>query len=406
MINMKKQVLENGLTVFYFPKKGFSKTFAILATNYGAVDSIFSTNEGDFETPQGVAHFLEHKMFEQKDGTNALGLFSKTGASPNAFTSQTMTAYHFECTSNYKENMKILLDFVANPYFTDENVDKEQGIIGQEIKMVEDTPNWVAFVNIFKALYHNHPIKESIIGTVESISEIDKEILYLCHKTFYNASNMVLCIAGDIDLEWTVKTANEMYPKPQVSLKSRDYKTEPASVCKPEIMVNMEVAMPLFIIGFKDNTGSKNLLKHQLIADITSEYIFGKGSKLYSKLYNDGLIDRSFSAGYTKFPEGGTFLVSGASKNPELVYEIVKNAFANLIIDEKVLENIIKTTIGSNVYSLDSFDDLCINQLESHFNGGDFSETFKILKQIKSEDIATFIAQISKHSAISMVKPN
>lgn len=406
MINMQKKVLENGLTVCFFPKKGFTKTYAILATNYGAVDSIFSTSDGDFETPQGVAHYLEHKLFDQADGTNALGLFGETGASPNAFTSQTMTAYYFECTDNFEKNLEILINFVANPYFTTESVEKEQGIIGQEIKMVEDSPNWVCFVNLFEALYHNHPIKESIIGSVESIAKIDADMLYMCHKVFYNASNMVLCVAGDVDFDFVTKTAEELYPKPSVTLKSRDYKTEPEDVAKNEICMNMEVSMPLFMLGFKENEIPSNPIKHEIVANVSAEYLLGKSSKLYSELYSRDLINRSFGGEYTRFPNGGAFIISGQSKNPELVREIIENAMKNIEIDKDLFTNILRANIGKKVRMIDNFDDLCINQVDAFFSGGNLADFNQILQEIKPTDIENYIKSIIKHSSLSMIKPN
>ncbi|MFI3115474.1 MAG: pitrilysin family protein [Clostridia bacterium] len=406
MINMKKKVLDNGLTVCFFPKKGFTKSYAILATNYGAVDSIFTTNEGNFETPQGVAHYLEHKMFDQEDGTNALGLFGETGASPNAFTSQTMTAYYFECTDKFDKNLEILLKFVGNPYFTPESVEKEQGIIGQEIKMVEDNPNWMCFVNLFEAMYHNHPIKESIIGTVESIAKIDSEMLYLCHKVFYNASNMVLCVAGDEDFDYIVQTAQRLYPKPSVSLKSRDYRNEPESVVKAEISVKMEVSLPIFMLGFKENEFLGTNMENEVLASIALKYLLGKSSELYSKLYNDDLINRGFSGEYTKFPCGGAIIMSGQSKNPELVREIITNSMKNIKVNEHKLKNIIRLYTGTKIRMLDNFDDLCINQVDAFFNDGNVMDFQDALKKITPDIVEKYIKNMVNNISLSMIKPN
>ena len=166
---MEMRTLDNGLRVCYLPKEGFSKTFAILATDFGSVDASFTFEGKRYDTPAGVAHFLEHKMFEDKDG-NALQKFARTGASPNAFTSHTMTAYHFSCTDRFAENLEILLKFVFTPYFTEENVAKERGIIGQEIGMMDDTPGWQAMVGLYEGLYREHPVRVSIAGSVESIA--------------------------------------------------------------------------------------------------------------------------------------------------------------------------------------------------------------------------------------------
>ncbi len=401
---MQKNVLNNGLTVCYFEKKGYMKKYAILATNYGSVDSIFTTNEGEFETPQGVAHFLEHKLFEQKDGTNALELFAKTGASPNAFTSQEMTAYYFECTDKFEENFKILLDYVSNPYFTDENVEKEQGIIGQEIRMVEDTPNWVCYVNMFEALYHNHPIKESIIGSIESISKITKETLYLCQKTFYNANNMVLCVAGDLDMDFVLKTAEEMYPKPEVTLISRDYKEEPSHVKMEIISKEMEVSQPLFRLGFKDNNAD-GTLDREVLGQIASNLFAGKTSELYEKLYNKGLINRSFHGNYQSFPAGGVLEFSGESSDPLLVSKIIKEELDNLNISDEELEITKNTFFGEIISAGDDFDSLCIIQVSAHFKGAKYDDFEKIYRKISKEDIYNFLSEIKENNALSIIKP-
>ena len=182
-MEMEHTVLENGLHIYYIPKQGFSKTFAMLATNFGAVDRTFTMDGVTYDTPAGVAHFLEHKMFEDADG-NALQKFGQTGASPNAFTSYAMTAYYFSCTDAFEKNLDILFRFVFTPYFTEENVQKEKGIIAQEINMMEDTPSWKTYVGVFEGMYHVHPVNTSIAGSVQSIAEITPEILFLCHKAF------------------------------------------------------------------------------------------------------------------------------------------------------------------------------------------------------------------------------
>ena len=197
---MISHTCSNGLKICVFPKPGFRRSYAMLAVNYGSIDISFQTGEGIYTSPLGVAHFLEHKDFEQPDGGNALSVFAKTGASPNAFTSKTMTAYHFSGTEKFMHNLEILLDFVTTPYFTDENVAKEQGIIGQEISMVNDRPVWRVYENLMSALYSVHPAKDSIIGTVDSIGRITRDVLFKCYNTFYVPSNMTLCVAGDVSV--------------------------------------------------------------------------------------------------------------------------------------------------------------------------------------------------------------
>ncbi|MBQ8975055.1 MAG: insulinase family protein, partial [Oscillospiraceae bacterium] len=186
--------LPNGLTVNVISKPGFSKAYAFFATHYGGADRRFKLGGKWIDTPEGVAHYLEHKMFDTKDG-NALSMLSSNGASPNAFTSSDITAYHFQCTEKFYDNLRLLLSFVSIPYFTQESVDKERGIIGQEIHMTQDDPNSELYYNLMKCLYRENPIRYSVAGTVESIAEITPQVLYDCHKVFYNPSNMVLCVA-------------------------------------------------------------------------------------------------------------------------------------------------------------------------------------------------------------------
>lgn len=223
---MFHQVLDNGLNVFVFPKPEFQKKYAFFATNYGGMDLRFQLDGTWHDTPAGVAHYLEHKMFDTREG-NALQQLTANGASPNAFTSNAITGYYFESTEHFEENLRTLLSFVSVPYFTRESVEKERGIIGQEIGMIEDDPNWTVFVNLLGALYEHHPIRTSVAGTVESISHITEETLYACHKAFYDPANMVLCAAGDLDPQAVCRLAREVLPAPAPSQKRTTVRRSP-----------------------------------------------------------------------------------------------------------------------------------------------------------------------------------
>ncbi|MCX7614766.1 MAG: insulinase family protein, partial [Clostridiales bacterium] len=301
--------LSNGLSIYFFPKKNFNKSFAVFATNYGSVDSKFVLNNQTIQSPGGVAHFLEHKLFDQKDG-NAMNKFAALGSSPNAFTSHTMTAYHFESTDRFDENLNILLDFVSNPYFTKESVDKEQGIIGQEIGMVEDTPGWRSFNLLFEALFENHTVRNSIIGTVKSISEITPDVLYSCHKAFYSPSNMVLVVAGDQSMDQIASAAERITKKDNLEIAERIYGDEKSTAACPKKEMRMALSMPMVLAGFKTvpPEPSKDRYKDELLGELAAEYLLGTSSKLYSKLYSDGLINRSFEAGYSQFPKAAVFM--------------------------------------------------------------------------------------------------
>ena len=276
---MYHQVLDNGLHIFVVPKPGFQKSYAFFATNYGGMDMKFKLDGQDMDTPAGVAHYLEHKMFDTKEG-NALQELAANGASPNAFTSNAITGYYFESTEKFEENLRILLSFVSIPYFTKESVDKEQGIIGQEIGMIEDDPDWVVFMDLMQALYEKHPVRVSVAGSAESISHITAETLYACHKAFYDPSNMVLCVAGDVDPEKICQAAREILPeRPGAPVARGDYGAqEPAEVCQPMIQREMEVSVPLFQLGFKGEAApeGEGALRQQLLGELACEALLGQ----------------------------------------------------------------------------------------------------------------------------------
>ena len=219
---MYSRVLDNGLHVFVFPKPDFQKSYAFFAANYGGMDMRFRLEGKEYDTPAGVAHYLEHKMFDTQEG-NALQDLAANGASPNAFTSSAITGYYFESTDKFEENLKILLSFVSVPWFTQESVDKERGIIGQEIGMIEDNPDWRVYTNLMAGLYASHPVRVSVAGSVESISHITPDTLYACHRAFYVPCNMALCVAGNVDPEQVCRLAREVLPKAPGSAAGRDY---------------------------------------------------------------------------------------------------------------------------------------------------------------------------------------
>jgi len=409
---MQHTVLENGLNIYVFPKKGYHKYFAMYAADYGSVDSHFSIDGKEYKMPAGIAHFLEHKMFEQKD-QNALQKFAATGASPNAFTSQTMTAYHFECTDEFEKNLRILLTFVTDPYFTDENIEKEQGIIGQEIAMMDDEPSWIADIGMFESLYQNHPIRESIAGSKQSIAKINREMLTLCHETFYHPSNMALCIAGDVDIKSVRNIAEEITVKKPFSHKvERHYGEEPEKTGPSSKKQIMQVSMPIFMLGFKDDdfaNGSERF-RRTLVADLAAQYLFGPSSELFLKLYGENILNRDFEAGYESFPNGGVLIAGGESKDPEMVLRetmLKVSEIESRGIDQELFERLKKSSIGMHMRVLDSFDELCRQQICAHFYGDQFVNFLKIYDNICANDVLWFIMNTIrlKNSAISVVAP-
>ncbi|MDD4716349.1 MAG: pitrilysin family protein, partial [Oscillospiraceae bacterium] len=285
---------DNGPQIFVSLRPGYAKAFALFAVRYGGNDLQYQWDKKWKILPAGTAHFLEHKLFDTKDG-GADQLLATQGALSNAFTTPFMTAYYFECTENFEQSLKILLQFVSEPYFTKENVAKEQGIIGQEIQMGADNPELRAYYNLLNCLYLSHPIKDRVIGTVESIREITPELLYDCHEAFYNPSNMVLCVAGDVSPDTVEKMVLETLHPAGGKAPIRNYGPAEAPVsASPRQEETMEVSAPLFYIGWKQPLSEADPLEEQLTGELACELLFGSSSPLYARLYADGLIDHDF----------------------------------------------------------------------------------------------------------------
>ena len=291
--------MENGLRIRVLPKKGFSGYYAVFATDYGGTYRRFTLDGTLHDTPAGVAHYLEHKMFDLPDGDNALTLLSQNGADPNAFTSSDVTCYYFHCTREFEANLRMLLHFVSTPYFTEETVQKEQGIIGQEIHMGEDNPNTANYYSLLKMLYRSHPIRDKVIGTVESIAEISAETLYACHRAFYTPSNMVLCVAGDVDPDRIADIAEEELPQECRPVPQPDFgEAEDLLPTEARRVLQMPVATTQFLIGAKLNPAPKGeeLFRQQLTASLAMRLLAGPSSPYYNRLYAEGLLNRNFDA--------------------------------------------------------------------------------------------------------------
>ena len=342
--------LDNGLTVMIIPKPGVQKKYMIWGTNYGSNDNEFIVPGEEEKTtvPNGVAHFLEHKMFEQENGTNSLDVLTALGVDANAYTTNDHTAYLFECTDNFYEAMDELMDYVQHPYFTDENVEKEKGIIGQEIMMYDDYPEWRVYLNAMEAMYHNNPIKIDIVGTIETISKIDKEILYKCYETFYNPSNMAMVICGDFEPEKLIEEVKKrLIDKKSNGKIERIFQEEPEEIVKEKIEQKLEVSQPLYTIGIKDkmdnieNSNKTDIVKKHIAIEILLNIIMGRSSKLYKELYNEGLIYSGASLDYEFSKTYAHILIAGQSTEPEKLYNKFKARVKELIengIDENDFE--------------------------------------------------------------------
>ncbi len=407
-----QEQLPNGLRIYLAPKQGFSKMYAFFATDYGSIDTKFVLDGKPYVSPDGVAHYLEHKMFDMPDG-NALQKMSATGASPNAFTSYNMTAYYFSCTSDFEDNLRTLLTFVSQGYFTQESVEKERGIIAQEIKMYEDNPGSCVDENLFSAMYHNHPISVPIAGTVESIQDITAQTLTDCHRAFYDPSNMALCVTGDVEMETVKNIALEILPKEPGGASDRDYgDVEPTYPKMRYISQEMEVSMPMFSIAFKcpEIPKGPERFRQEVIGDLAAEVLCGESSALYMKLYEEGLIDSGFSVGYGSIKGLATMSMSGDSNDPGAVLnELVAEAdrIVREGVDEDLFRRLKKSSLGRRIRGLDSFDGLCYRMAMADFDGYNYFAFPELYDEITSEDVKNMLEQqiVPEMAVLSVILP-
>ncbi|WP_294547504.1 pitrilysin family protein [uncultured Pseudoflavonifractor sp.] len=404
--------LDNGLTVYVDVKPDFQKSYAFFATDYGGMDMEFQLDGQWYDTPAGVAHFLEHKTFDTKDG-NALQDLAANGASPNAFTSSAITGYYFESTEKFYENLKILLSFVSQPYYTQESVDKEQGIIGQEIRMIEDDPENQAYYAMLEGLYAHHPIRVSVAGTIESISRITADTLNLCHSAFYNPGNMVLCVAGNVDPEKVLELAREILPKNGKGSILRDYgPDEPAAAAGSRTELKMEVSTPIFRLGWKMDPAPKGeeQLRQKLIAELACEALLGNSSPLYARLYRDGLINGSFSYGFDGYLSCAYAMAGGESADPDAVAAAIAGEADRIGregVDAALFDRLKKGRYGAEVRSLNSFENICVGMAQAHFAGYDMLRFPEIFEGISQADVEACIRTCftPERAALAVVQP-
>ncbi len=397
---------QNGLRVFVTPMPGFQTRFALLATRYGGCDRRFRVEKGWMETPAGIAHYLEHKMFDMPD-RNVMERFSALGASPNAFTGSGMTGYLFGCTEHFGENLRELLEYVYTPCFTPESVEKERGIIGQEIRMGLDDPARRVHQELLRALYRNHPVRDPIAGTPESIDAITAELLGDCYRMFYTPENMVLCCAGDLDPEEVFRIAEELTPQGQPA-PQRDYgKEEDALPVRVRTEQKMAVAMPLFRFGSKlpKVQPGEETARQQICADLAAELFCGEGSPLYSSLYEEGLINSSFYSGAYFFPEGGVFCVGGRCSAPYEVQNRVMDAAEHFRMDGEMrarCRRVRHAALGNFLMLLDSPENLCHTQADSYLNGYSHMDYPRLCESVTEAEITAMIQESLKPERIAM----
>lgn len=403
---------ESGLKIIISPKKGFTKTCMMFGTNFGSVINKYIDEHGNTkELPDGIAHFLEHKLFESEEG-DAFTKYAQTGGNANAYTSFNHTVYYFSCTDRFFDNADILLELMQTPYFTVENVAKEQGIIGQEINMYLDNPGWRVFFNMLTAMYHTCPVRIDIAGTVESISNITPELLYDTYNKFYNAGTLCISICGDIDPDKTYEYISKRLDRIKPALNTKaitDFENN--TVFKNEIYQNLDVNIPLFNIGFKDNQiglSGDAMIKKIAIGKIALDILFGKSSRFYDRHYNSGLINDSFETEYVCEKEFSHTIISGESMYPEKVKDEIISEI-NSHIDNVNEEDLNRQKImnkSSHIRSFNSPENVASANLEAVFNKFNNYNFNNIIDEITTEDINNFIKTMTKELCVlSVVSP-
>ena len=373
---------DTGLKIFVYPKTGYSSTYAIFGTDYGSIDA-----DG---IPNGTAHFLEHKLFES-DEVDAFQLFAQTGANANAYTTFDRTCYLFSCGDNFKENLKILLDFVTHPYFTEETVRKEQGIIGQEIRMYQDEPSWQVLFNLLRAAYQKHPVRIDIAGTVESIADITADMLYSCIDKFYSLGNMALACVGNTSVEEVLAVVDEVLGTDKASgARVTRHFDEPYEVGQAYIEEHMAVAMPQFALGFKEPTyDERPSLREKLLSTLILDCVFGETTEFYNKLLDDGYISPSFGGEYFTGPGFRLTMFTGDSREPQYVAEEIKLRIKDVIangINEDDFERVRRSHYGRAIMDYNDIDGLANELVLSSFEGFKLFDEIDVYKSITLEE--------------------
>lgn len=405
--------MKNGLTVMVFPRKNIQKKYIIWGTRFGSIDNNFIA-PGDNEptkVPDGIAHYLEHKLFEQENGKNSLDVLSSLGVDANAYTSNSMTAYLYECSDNFYEALDEFMNYVQNPYFTDENVEKERGIIGQEIMMYNDYPDWRLYMNAIKCMYSKNPIRIDVAGTKATIAEIDKEKLYKIYNTFYRLDNMVLIVCGDFKVEEILKEIEKriILTRNNTEIK-RIYEEEPEEIAQKSIEEKMEISLPCFMLGYKDKVEKEKIAKKDLAMDIIFYLILGRSSKLYQNLYNEGLIYSELGYDYEFSKTYSHFLIQGQSTQPEKVIERIKEEiekFKQTGFEEEEFLRIKKKLYGEYVKEYNDISVIANNLLGDYMKDLTpfiYFEEFDTLTKSEVEEILKEVL-VEEKSVTSIIKP-
>ena len=407
-----RTVLPNGLTVAVIPRPGFSRKLAYFVTDFGSIHTEFEFEGETHQVPAGIAHYLEHKMFDLP-GRDVSAELAELGASVNAFTSYDMTAYYFYCTERFEECLKLLLEFVSVPYFTEESVEKERGIIDQEIGMNLDAPDTIVFESLMEGMYRHHKIRVPILGTCETIRQITPEQLHLCHRAFYTPGNMILCVVGDVDPEQVARIATEQLGSEKRTV-GKKIPTQPEEMtCPAAYRENrMEVAMPTFQLGFKCQPIGigEDAIRQEIIGDLAAEALFGESSALYLRLYEEGLIDSSFGGGFETVDGCAMLTCGGDSDDPTAVRDAILRRAGELAeqgIDEKDFLRMKRSAMGRRIRDLDSFDSTCFRICAYHFSQYDYFRFPAAYESVTAEETRVFLAEVVRmdRSSLSVIRP-
>ena len=407
---LQSATLPNGLRVCVIPKKGFSSYFACFGTWYGSVMRSFLLSGERRDTPAGVAHYLEHKMFDMPEGDNALQSMTAAGADPNAFTAFDETVYYFRCTERFEENLRTLLRFVSTPYFTAETVAKEQGIIAQEIRMYDDVPDYAVFFELMKLLYRSHPLREDIAGSVESIAEIDAETLYACHRAFYTPGNMCLCVEGDVEAEEICRIAEEVLGPERGEVPQPLIPEENDAPEKLYTERRMSVSAPLFELGAAFRPAEGDTLRERIVARLALRLLCGSSSPFYTRLYREGLLNRSFSY-ECEFPANTAVLSAGGeSRDPQRVYAELLGEVERIGaegFESAYFERAKRASLGARLRGFEDFASVCLCCVDAVRSGYSVFDAPEVLASVTAEECRSFLTRVlsRERTALSVVLP-
>ncbi len=387
----------SGLVIYVYPKEGYKSAYALFGTKYGSINTAFSVDGGEKITvPDGIAHYLEHKLFESEDG-DAFERYAKTGANANAYTSFEKTCYLFSCTDNFEQSLEILLDFVQDPYFTAQTVQKEQGIIGQEIKMYDDSPEWRVMFNMLEGMYKNHPVRIDIAGTVESIAEITSEKLYQVYNVFYNLNNMALCVSGNVTVDGVLKIADKMLKPCEKHEITNYFEEEPYEVNTEFVEQTFPVSMPMFNLGFKERADKTLDEKSLAQTDILLYMLASDTSTLYRSLMDANLINSSFSYELFEGPGYCSVIFGGESRAPKQAAEMIKQYISKVKkegLKKEDFEIAKKAVYGDAVSSLNSVSSVSNAIIDYHFNGNNLFNYIDEVSKATFDDVSKRLSQM------------